>query len=594
MVPIAAAPRSTRLAVRLLAALSTLPFLLPMGGDPIPSFEAEALAIVLGLAALVALVLRGDVPHVGLPAVVVLPLGFALLILVQICLGAAAQERLAALAILILLWSAVMMCLGATLRSSGGTACGVPVLAGAVLAGAVVNVALASIQALALPDGSPGTLLPMTGGRPGGNLGQPNHLAGQVAFGVVSLGYLWLTDRLRTSLAAALGLWLAWGWAVTGSRTAWLAWVVIGILAWAIAPRLGAIPGRRARAGAGFLAAALPGTIAFWSWLPHAMTAGARFEVGSASFAERLTLWEGAWRLFLAAPLAGQGHGSFASAFLGIIPDLPGPLPAVTTAHAHNLPLHVAAEYGVVGLLVLGGGLLLWWRGVRCGRWTPESLWGIAMVAVCGAHSLVEYPLWYAYFLGPVAVAAGLAEGPRLECGLRRMGRLGWAAAAGAGVIVLGPLLSDYAFLRSAGTPGATARSTADSEATVRRVEHLQKHSLLAGYADVGLHRALNLDAARLPAKIAFSVQVVRALPLPDVVFRHALLLSAHGDGAAARWWWSRAVRCYPDEVASWVVQARAAHVGVPSTEGDTGVPTAIVRQREETESWRSFSRTGG
>lgn len=569
MAPItAAAPRSTRLAVWLLALMAALPFLLPVGADPIPSFEAEVLAVTLGLTAVVSVALRRGVPQIGVPGVVVLPLGVAAVIVGQLLTGDVAQERLAVLAVLVLLWAVVMMCLGATLRRSAGTNMGVPVLAGAVLVGALINVVVATVQAVALPDGLTGWVLPTGGGRPGGNLGQPNHLAAHVAFGAVSLGYLWLTDRWRTWLAGPVALVLAWGWAITGSRTAWLACAVIVLLAWGIAPRLGPLDARRARLGARFLAVALVAATAMLSWFPRGddpFTSGARAAESTASLTERLAIWEGAGRLFLAAPVTGQGHGAFASSFFEMAPRLPGPPPGMMTAHAHNLPLHVAAEYGLAGLLVLAVGGLVWWRGVSRGRWSVEILWAVAIAGIGAAHSLVEYPLWFAYFLGPVSVALGLAEGPRLECGLRRVGRLGWAAVAGVGVIVLVPLMSDYAFLRSLGVSRVPERSVAGDRLTVRRIESLQKHSLLAGYADVGLHRALDFAPLRLPAKVAFSALVVRATPLPDVAYRHALLLSAHGEGEAARWWWSRATASYPGEAEAWRRRARAAHVGVPS-----------------------------
>jgi O-antigen ligase len=128
--------------------------------------------------------------------------------------------------------------------------------------------------------------------------------------------------------------------------------------------------------------------------------------------------------MFVEAPLTGIGFGRFAGRFFELAPDLPPPHPGVMTTHAHQLPLHVAAEFGIPGLVVLVAGLLFWWRGAR--RPTdPVSAWACAVALVAGVQSLFEYPLWFAYLLGPVAFALGAAEGPRLEFAGRRVGDAG-------------------------------------------------------------------------------------------------------------------------------------------------------------------------
>ena len=67
------------------------------------------------------------------------------------------------------------------------------------------------------------------------------------------------------------------------------------------------------------------------------------------------------------------------------------------------------------------------------------SLWWVLSLAVIlGIHSMLEYPLWYAYFLGIAAVVLGASEsaattiGKRTGCRLVRglMLLLGWIAVA--------------------------------------------------------------------------------------------------------------------------------------------------------------------
>jgi hypothetical protein len=74
--------------------------------------------------------------------------------------------------------------------------------------------------------------------------------------------------------------------------------------------------------------------------------------------------------------------------------------------NAHNLPLHLAVEFGVPLALLVCAAVLLWikqqrpWRELR-----PERQLAWAVLAVMGVHSLLEYPLWY----GPFQVAVVLS-----------------------------------------------------------------------------------------------------------------------------------------------------------------------------------------
>ncbi|HEY2977662.1 MAG TPA: Wzy polymerase domain-containing protein, partial [Burkholderiaceae bacterium] len=83
--------------------------------------------------------------------------------------------------------------------------------------------------------------------------------------------------------------------------------------------------------------------------------------------------------------------------------------------HTHNLPLQLLVEFGIpLGSLIFAlllGALYQAWRRA----WACEGNQGVAkraafmMVLMIGLHSLLEYPLWYAYFLLPTAFAWGFA-----------------------------------------------------------------------------------------------------------------------------------------------------------------------------------------
>jgi O-antigen ligase len=126
----------------------------------------------------------------------------------------------------------------------------------------------------------------------------------------------------------------------------------------------------------------------------------------------RYELWKNALALIQADPWQGIGFGMFNMAWtLTPFAERSGEL----FDHAHNLPLHLAVELGLpAAILVMM--LLSWalWQAARR-AWQVVGDEGVAaravfvMLPIIGLHSLLEYPLWYNYFLLPTAWAWGLS-----------------------------------------------------------------------------------------------------------------------------------------------------------------------------------------
>ncbi|MGH8863262.1 MAG: Wzy polymerase domain-containing protein [Burkholderiales bacterium] len=94
---------------------------------------------------------------------------------------------------------------------------------------------------------------------------------------------------------------------------------------------------------------------------------------------------------------------------------------SVITDHAHHLVFHTMAEFGIAGAAVPCAGLASLLLAMR--RQEPTAhLWLCAVLAILGIHSMLEYPLWYAYFLGIAAL--GVSETAALQFGDRSRGRL--------------------------------------------------------------------------------------------------------------------------------------------------------------------------
>ena len=130
----------------------------------------------------------------------------------------------------------------------------------------------------------------------------------------------------------------------------------------------------------------------------------ARLRSGDAVCASRLTLWSNVLQLIAQKPWFGWGWGELDYAHYSTL--FPGERFCVLLDNAHNLPLHLAVELGLPAAVLLCGAALAF--TLRARPWSEtqpvrQLAWGI--LAIIGAHSMLEFPLWY----GPFQLAALLA-----------------------------------------------------------------------------------------------------------------------------------------------------------------------------------------
>jgi hypothetical protein len=128
----------------------------------------------------------------------------------------------------------------------------------------------------------------------------------------------------------------------------------------------------------------------------------------------RFAIWSNTFELIKRNPWLGVGWGEFN--FAWSLTPFPG-RPVAFFDHTHNLPLNLLVELGIpLGTLVLA--LLAWslWKAFVACRITPHPQstmvrTAFVMVLMMVVHSMLEYPLWYAYFLLPTAFALGICLG---------------------------------------------------------------------------------------------------------------------------------------------------------------------------------------
>ena len=280
----------------------------------------------------------------------------------------------------------------------------------------LLNALIAVIQVF-FPEWADGTWIAKSGlpGRAVGNLRQPNHLSTMLLWGLIALvpvaqARRWWRWAMPDAVSALLGVLMTLAVVLTASRTGVVGIVLLAL--WGVADRR-----LRGRVRAGLVATPvvyLLCWLAVAAWAHHSQQAfGGEARLAEADLsASRFGIWANTWALIQAQPWFGVGWGEFN--FAWTLTPFPG-RPTAFFDHSHNLVLQLAVELGVpAALLILG---LLVTALVQAFRrsWSVAGDDGAGRRAACmivvlaGLHSLLEYPLWYAYFLLPTAWAFGYA-----------------------------------------------------------------------------------------------------------------------------------------------------------------------------------------
>jgi len=549
-------PNFLRASVLLIGLAWTLPFLQPWHRFPLTSFYSEWLAFALGLAAALPLLRREPWRDARVPMIALAPLGLAVVLAVQVALDRVPYAEQALTAGLYLLWAALMAVLGhalgrrLTLDSIART------LAWFLLAGGLLNALIGLVQHyhVSTPFNFmvARKLIPMISG----NLGQFNHYAAYVTLALASVAYLYCRGNLQGALATVCAALFLVVLALAGSRSPWLYLGTFIVLALLLHRLQRDDASRRLAVFACWL---LPGFISA-QWLvtlpfmvpdegPLMMTSGERLFQVASGVGRRLQLWGEAWQMFLGAPVFGAGYGQFAwHHFLYEASSGASAGPWVYS-HAHNIVLQLMAETGIAGALVIVGAALAWLAGLRRVTFDPAWWWLLSLLAVIGIHSLLEFPLWYAYFLGPAALLLGL--GAQRPLAVRFPGAA--RAVVGLGIIagwlnLIGVLSPYREFERLVFSSEQRSPPAAEEQDFARALANAHREPLLVPYVELAVVYGIAPSKEKLTEKLELTTRAMHFAPVDVVVYRQALLLALAGSGEAARAQLERSLRVYPGE----------------------------------------------
>ncbi|MEP7302420.1 MAG: Wzy polymerase domain-containing protein [Caldimonas sp.] len=381
----------------------------------------------------------------------------------------------------------------------------------ALVVAGVFSSAIGLVQVFApdLPDGD-WIALASIPGRATGNLRQPNHLSSLLLWSVVAAVWLGEARVIYREVAWLLAALFIEVIVLSASRTGLLG--MGALLGWGLLDRRLSRGTRILLLGSPLLYLGLWKLTAVWAHYSQLSFGGEQRLSGSGLYVSysRYKIWQNALSMIAQHPWLGVGFGEFNFAWtLTPFPDRP----VAFFDHAHNLMLQFGAELGVplsLGVLALMG--YAFWQAGRCavqdgrtagarysslrgggaeasssaGDAAPQPMQRAAfvMVAMVGVHSLLEYPLWYSYFLLPAAFAFGLC----LERPDRRDAEL---AAADAGnvtrpfvlasmALILGGTLALYDYMRVA----IIFAPPANAEPLDKRIADGRRSILFAHHAD--------------------------------------------------------------------------------------------------------------
>ncbi len=431
--------------------------------------------------------------------------------------------------------------LGATLKpeASGAAPHELVVLAVGLVAGACASVAIALVQWTgSVSLGLWGVEL-APGGRPYGNVGQPNHLSTICFIGLCGLGLLRQAGRIGGLGFWTGACWLLAGAVMTGSRTGWLqlGFVVIFIAIGSGPYRL--TLGRRAAALLGLLFVAM---FLAWPWLNEVLLLGGGRPIEEVTRAGTRRLhWAALADAVMREPLWGYGWQQVSAAQVRVA-DV-HPLVGEHIEHAHNIILDLLLWNGIpVGSLLVG--LAAWWFISRVvqGR-HPLAAWLLMGVGCVFIHGLLEYPLEYAYFLLPVGVFIGAIDALENRASMVRVPAAGLRLAGVVMSLLLGAVGADY-------LKAEESYRTIRLESARIGVPGLQTPPpdlrLLTQLGAFMRFIHTEARAGMTPEEVEWMRRVSERFAYPSVMFRYALAAGLNGQPDTAALTLKRLCRMHP------------------------------------------------
>jgi len=544
-----------------------LPFLHYVHAYPLTTFYQEWWTALLGGIALFLLFAPDSWRNPEIPRILQLPLGLIVVLLLQYGLGRLEYLDQALLYLLYFLFAALLMILGAKLRELFGFAKMAVFLAISLAIGAELNALIGLVQNFHLHTPLDWAIVAKVSSSVYGNLAQPNHFSNYISLGLISLGLLYRKEYLNPIPAGLLSALLLFTLTLTGSRSSWLYLLMMTVMAWIWE---NSDTGQRKLLRYSLLLIAGFGIMHLIVKLPFMSGSVSSIDTMQRVFGDggsgeiRLFLWKESLMMFWQSPFLGVGFGRFAWNHFQLLPLLQPNNVFGLYNNAHDLVFHLAAEAGLAGLLVLFASLGVWTYGsfrfckglngpVREGVIgngevrDPVYWWGYSILGVLAIHSLLEYPLWYMYFLSIAAILLGAMDRTTYALKMPNLWRLTISSILVLCMFILFQVMVGYRNLVSA---MAIRDGPVTNEAIARYgagIQSVYGKLLLTPYAELEMVSMINAYDEHLKQKLTVNTRVMHFVPIKAVVYRQAILLAKDGQLEQAKKILNQAIWSYPE-----------------------------------------------
>ncbi len=507
-----------------LGACWVIPFLVTKHTFPIPSFYSESVAAVCWIAFALAILGTTWGQTVEVPRIVLAPLALIVVLILQLNVAPPLNPFFSFAAIVALLAALVICCFGAWCRRVPDVLDAVAV---AIIVGALLTVVIELLQLFRVPN-LPSAFFSVTppgiGRRMHGNLNQPNHVASYLAFALAACFFLaHKRQHLRVVLTGVCVV-LLLGMALTVSRVTWVHIVLVGGLA-GLAWSAEAQGARRwAKMCAPVAGLVLAYGVCNWlvAYANVLWSLGLQSSLGERmgeGVGARMLLWNHAWHIFLSHPWLGGGWGDYAWNQY-VQTDVLGRVEMAM--NAHNIVLDLMAKVGVVGLLAVALPFFALLLAACKRRVTPELAFLYAIILVTAAHSMLEYPLHYLYFLLPFAFALGYVDERQLRFPSPNMTWMLVGVFTVCSVVLTGRMWIDYRSVEQ-------LFYSLDDMATALPRYQQSGELLLVPYGNLSIANNAAVTREMAPLLAAIEHQAVRFYPGPGPVQHWAMTLAFQG-----------------------------------------------------------------
>ena len=548
------------LAIAALMCLLTVPFLMNVRVGPQGGFIIESTSAILALSMVLGVTLMGKFTQRP-PLISVMFVGFAALIAIQARVMDISWVSQVDLTASVLLVVALATWALASWQQQSTTSL-MYWIAVALLIGVLLQTAVMWMQYFGLTSYFKGLISYSSSKNIMGQLGQRNHLGHYLMWGMVSVLYLHHTKALSRWISIALVFWLGLSMGLIGSRTLIVYLMAISILA--MVWRLWA--GKAYQTTLYWVLATLLWVLLVQFGLEKVLSAfeqshtttGLERLVNSAHVVDtaRSVEWQKAWLSFLSSPWTGHGWGSSSSQSVlmhGALPNLEGLRTVnVLFTHCHNSVLQLLSEVGLLGTLWLAGCFLA--LVFACFKYAkrPESFFILALASITVCHSLLEYPLWYVYFLLPFALFWALV--PRREAQQEACGKLNWAAMLTTVVALVMCVRLLFAYNDIMGVYGVAKNESVEVAASKKAKIHalIEREYLLDYYARMALiERSFDAyQGAELADEVENARLVAEYRPYNSYAIRWGMYQYRAGQEDAAKKWLDEVWLYYPTSIA--------------------------------------------